>query len=155
MDYVVKDSSLTAVADAIRAKSGSSSQLIFPTGFVSEIGNISGGGSNGLEIVSGTFTLSSSSKSKSLSIDFQPDNFVVYALNSTFPTDNNWKTLIGFMSQFGSDWWVINRYGASNINGATRAASNHSYSDGTFTFSFNYNMATSITYYWYAWRNTT
>lgn len=42
--YVVSDTSLTAVADAIRAKSGGSSQLAFPNGFVSEIGNIPTGG---------------------------------------------------------------------------------------------------------------
>ena len=38
------DADLTSVANAIRAKSGGSSQLAFPAGFVSEIGNISGGG---------------------------------------------------------------------------------------------------------------
>ena len=41
--YTVKQSSLTAVADAIREKSGGSQSLGFPNGFVSEIGNISGG----------------------------------------------------------------------------------------------------------------
>lgn len=40
----VQDSSLTAVADAIRAKSGGSGQLAFPSGFVNEIGNIPSGG---------------------------------------------------------------------------------------------------------------
>lgn len=43
-DYVVSDTSLTAVADAIREKTGKSAQMAFPTGFVSEIGEISGGG---------------------------------------------------------------------------------------------------------------
>lgn len=38
------DSDLTSVANAIRAKSGGSSPLAFPAGFVSDIGNISGGG---------------------------------------------------------------------------------------------------------------
>lgn len=42
-EYIVKDTELTAVADAIRAKSGGSSQLVFPSGFVSEIGAISNG----------------------------------------------------------------------------------------------------------------
>lgn len=42
--YVVTGSSLTSVANAIRAKSGSNEQLTFPAGFVSEIENISGGG---------------------------------------------------------------------------------------------------------------
>ena len=43
------NSDLGDVADAIRAKSGGSSQLAFPSGFISEIGSIStgGGGSSG------------------------------------------------------------------------------------------------------------
>lgn len=47
VDSTALDTSLTAIADAIRAKTGGISQLVFPTGFVSEIGNIpSGGGSD-------------------------------------------------------------------------------------------------------------
>lgn len=40
----VQDSSLTAVADAIRAKTGKSESIEFPDGFVSEIGSIETGG---------------------------------------------------------------------------------------------------------------
>lgn len=43
-DYIVKDTELTSVANAIRTKGGTNSQLVFPSGFVSAIGNISGGG---------------------------------------------------------------------------------------------------------------
>lgn len=43
-EYVVSDTNLTAVANAIRTKSGGTSPLEFPNGFVTEIGNISGGG---------------------------------------------------------------------------------------------------------------
>lgn len=42
-DYVVSDSSLEAVADAIRAKGGTSAQLEFPADFVLAIGNIPSG----------------------------------------------------------------------------------------------------------------
>lgn len=42
--YVVSDTSLTAVADAIRTKTGKSAQMAFPDGFVDEIGDIGGGG---------------------------------------------------------------------------------------------------------------
>lgn len=41
--YVVADSDLTSVADAIRTKGGTSADLSFPSGFVTAIGNISGG----------------------------------------------------------------------------------------------------------------
>ncbi len=43
VDSTQLDSDLTSVADAIRAKSGGSGQLAFPSGFVSEIGNIPSG----------------------------------------------------------------------------------------------------------------
>ena len=39
-DYIVSDTSLTAVADAIRANTGKSGQMAFPNGFVSEIEEI-------------------------------------------------------------------------------------------------------------------
>ena len=44
VNYKVTDTDLTAVANAIRAKSGGSAALAFPAGFVSEIGNIPSGG---------------------------------------------------------------------------------------------------------------
>ncbi len=46
VDSTQLDSDLTSVANAIRAKSGGSGQLAFPSGFVSEIGNIPSGGSS-------------------------------------------------------------------------------------------------------------
>lgn len=50
VDSTQLDADLTSVANAIRAKSGGSSQLAFPAGFVSEIQAIpSGGGGNSLE----------------------------------------------------------------------------------------------------------
>lgn len=43
VDSASLDSDLTVVANAIRAKNGTSAQLAFPSEFISEIGNISGG----------------------------------------------------------------------------------------------------------------
>lgn len=56
--YIADSADLTSVATAIRAKSGVSSQLTFPSEFVSEIGNIPSGGSDTTPyiIVTGTFT---------------------------------------------------------------------------------------------------
>lgn len=45
-DYIVKDTELTSVANAIRTAGGTSSLLNFPNGFVSAVNNISGGGSS-------------------------------------------------------------------------------------------------------------
>lgn len=43
MDYRVSDKSLTAVADAIRAKAGTTEAMAFPDGFVNEVLNMSSG----------------------------------------------------------------------------------------------------------------
>ena len=43
-DYIVKDTELTSVANAIRTVGGTNSLLSFPNGFVSAVNNISGGG---------------------------------------------------------------------------------------------------------------
>lgn len=45
--YIANGTSLSSIADAIRAKTGGSGQLTFPAGFVDAIGSISGGGSGG------------------------------------------------------------------------------------------------------------
>lgn len=42
-DYLTNTTELTAVADAIREKTGESGDLIYPNGFVDAIGEISGG----------------------------------------------------------------------------------------------------------------
>ena len=39
-EYLVTDADLTTVADAIRAKTGSSEQLVFPNGFSEAVNNI-------------------------------------------------------------------------------------------------------------------
>lgn len=43
-NYIVTNTELTSVANAIRTAGGTDSQLEFPDGFVSAIGSISGGG---------------------------------------------------------------------------------------------------------------
>lgn len=46
-NYLVTDTDMTSVADAIRTKGGTSASLAFPTGFVNAINDIpSGGGAN-------------------------------------------------------------------------------------------------------------
>lgn len=49
VDSTQLDNNLTSVANAIRAKSGGTGQLVFPAGFVSEIGNIETGGSGEID----------------------------------------------------------------------------------------------------------
>ena len=54
-EYLVNSSDLTSVADAIREKGETSAQLVFPSGFVSAIENMKGGGADlNFEVVGGT-----------------------------------------------------------------------------------------------------
>ena len=52
-NYIASDTDLTAVANAIRAKSGGSASLAFPAGFVSEIQAIPSGGGGPHEVPDG------------------------------------------------------------------------------------------------------
>ena len=46
-DYLVTDNDLASVADAIRAKGGTTEQLTFPAGFISAVESIQSGGGGG------------------------------------------------------------------------------------------------------------
>lgn len=45
-DYLTTDTELTSIADAIRAKGGTSAPLVYPQGFIDAIMALPGGGSN-------------------------------------------------------------------------------------------------------------
>lgn len=62
-DYKVTDSQLTGIADAIRTKGGTSSQLEFPTGFVSAVQALPESASLGTKTVTGNGTYQASSDS--------------------------------------------------------------------------------------------
>lgn len=55
-NYLASDTDLTSVADAIRAKGGTSAQLAFPAGFVQAIADIPSGG-GGIRKATGSFTI--------------------------------------------------------------------------------------------------
>lgn len=62
-EYITTDTELTSVADAIRAKGGTSAALAYPAGFVSAINNIpsGGGGSSYTLLATQEFTVSTTS----------------------------------------------------------------------------------------------
>lgn len=90
-NYLVDGADLTSVADAIRAKSGGSSQLAFPAGFVSEIQAIPSGGGGAtladLFTVIGTFNIARSTfAQKDTVLDFgtlNVSNFIATRVTST------------------------------------------------------------------------
>lgn len=58
-NYVVSDASLSAVADAIRSKGGTSEELAFQADFVQAIEDIETGGGGEVLLASGEYTLAS------------------------------------------------------------------------------------------------
>ena len=60
MEYLVQGASLTAVADAIRERGGTTAPLSFPAGMASAVRNIqSGGGLSSVDVYIADFTSSS------------------------------------------------------------------------------------------------
>lgn len=72
-NYIASDTDLTAVADAIRTKGGTSGVLEFPNGFVNAIGAISAGGAATL-VGSAEFVVSTTSTSDTKVGDITLDN---------------------------------------------------------------------------------
>jgi hypothetical protein len=107
-DYKVTDTELTSVANAIRAKTGKSAQIEFPTEFVSEIGSISGGGSN---------------------IDIPNDNILA---NWNFTDPSNSRGLTHWDSLNDNIAWTVDGWGIWHgsvdvVSGGIKVAKNPSY----------------------------
>lgn len=86
-EYRTNSEDLTSIADAIRAKSGTSEQLIFPDEFVSAINSIetSTGSDNSLSVppikaIAGTFTLTSANYRVTVSVDVSKIDLNAYTL---------------------------------------------------------------------------
>lgn len=114
VDSTQLDSDLTSVANAIRAKSGGSSQLAFPSGFVSEIQAIpSGGGGPQWELI-GTYskylaeyTDTSSWEQTNTGIDIVNTDFafimIVVTCDAAITTTTEWGMSIIFGGRFTSN----------------------------------------------------
>lgn len=68
-DYLVTDTELTSIANAIRTKGGTSAQLTFPTDFVSAINAIPTGGSPNLQTKSKTYIPTMSQQTEQITAD--------------------------------------------------------------------------------------
>ena len=84
-EYAVNHADLVSVADAIRAKSGSNSALIFPDGFVSALQNVQPGGGLNFEIVGGAEQPSNPSENTIWVNTDQP--IAGWAINSSEPDE--------------------------------------------------------------------
>lgn len=114
VDSTQLDSDLTSIANAIRDKSGGSSQLAFPSGFVSEIGNIPTGGNVPNEVPDGYTQLKylessgtqyiNTGVAPALEIKLQVQGFYLNGNGSYYPIagSNNPQIAVGSVSSIGS-----------------------------------------------------
>ena len=80
VDSVALDAGMTAVADVIRAKAGTTEPLAWPDGFKAAVEAISGGIAGAVLLESGEFTLANDTATAySVELNDVPDLFVCYA----------------------------------------------------------------------------
>lgn len=157
-NYVVSDTSLTAVADAIRTKGDTAASLAFPSGFVSAINAIPTGGGGDYEIASGTVTPTDSLYSVTVSVGFEPGGALIYTDPYSTEQTSAWKRFLIFADRVaGFATGMIVRYlnGAygTNVSGLNETGIG-TYSDGEYTFvrmGAN-NFLPGTTYTWVCWR---
>ena len=153
-DYLVTDTELTSVADAIRTKGGTSADLSFPTEFVSAIQNIPTGATN---FVTGTFTTGSSTGYANLSVPYTGNGYpimiTVVVEGGAYESGTTWydtiqRYAVGFWSMTKADFSTAPTYGTSGENnqGVVVAVYKNSTSSGnsyTRTSSMNANSYSS------------
>ena len=103
-NYLVTDTELTSVADAIREKGGTTADLEFPSEFISAIAAISGGNA---PVDSGTFTVSGASstatKVKSIEIALSesvPEIFLVHCKSDATPGAGVFTEFAGIVAYY-------------------------------------------------------
>lgn len=142
-EYTVNASDLTAVADAIRAKAGTSEGLSFPDGFAQAIAAIE----SGSQVAKGTITRTTASKNINLSLDFSPTVFVAVSTKKMY-SSNVIKTIIIIN---GKQYACIESYSNTsdsyNYRYYTSSSSGIIYDNGTAIITAQYNFAKSD----YAW----
>ena len=80
VDSAALDAGMTAVADAIRVKAGTTEPLAWPDGFKAALEAISGGIAGAVLLESGEFTLANDTATAySVELNDVPDLFVCYA----------------------------------------------------------------------------
>ena len=154
------DTDLTAVANAIRTKGGTSASLAFPSGFVTAIGNIPTGGGAGY--ATGTVTPTARTTSVSFDTGLSTINGIVIMPKNETPLKSGGKTAIGFIALPGAFYTAVglttNNSGASWLTPQNLTSSAGFSKSGTVvtvtsggTGNLNIGSFEAIDYVWYAW----
>lgn len=94
-NYLTTDTDLTAVADAIRTKGGTSASLAFPAGFVSAIGNIPSGGGSSIFTLLDTITVPSDTRAVNLDFsEYQSYDFFFVIADGVTLSAADWLYMV-------------------------------------------------------------
>lgn len=159
-EYVVSDSSLEAVADAIRTRGGTSAQLEFPADFVLAIGNIPSGSLEWpFAVLSGSITPASDVQNLVITVDATSWKCIIGSFGTT--DYNGWpdrehtteyeKVNANWFAQRFARFWPCS-YGGGDICGfyLDSNANGHSWKSNTVqTLSFT---QIKVGYSGYKWK---
>lgn len=129
-NYLVSDTDMTSVANAIRTKGGTSAQLAFPAEFVSAIGDIPTGGTATFELI-GTYVFqnvaeyTNTSTSEEMDTDISVLNtdyawgYVVITCDTPITTSNEWGMTVAFWGRYTSNGCISRASSAMQKGSAT------------------------------------
>ena len=147
-EYLVQDTSLTAVADAIRAKTGSADLLAFPSGMVDAISGIASGG-GGVNVQSGSFTPAEALSSYTVSVEGVVKNFFV-AIDSMKPVSGVRNFLMGAIFENGNILTETSNAGGTS-SGGVHANNSVTIRENAVDISRSGSYLVPTKYFWYAW----
>lgn len=171
VDSAVLNANLTAIANAIRAKGGTSASLAFPNGMVEAINAIttSGGGTSGgglptgvSAIDSGTFTLSSDATTQTNvlhNLGVAPDFAIWWLDGAHIASATTTVAVRGVIINTGTNatlnsQYVVTGYNASSKGGtaSNAVAAEYNLTKNGFTARCNstYPILAGLTYHWIA-----
>ena len=143
-DYLVTDTELTSVANAIRTKGGTSANLSFPTEFVSAIDAIPTGGGGASNLVTGTFTTPPSAGVSSTAVRYSGSGYpiacMVFVEGGAYVSGTNWYTVI---QRYAIGFWSMSK---SNQSTAPSYTTSGTQNQGVVTAIYKNSTSSSTSY---------
>lgn len=143
-DYLVTDTELTSVANAIRTKGGTSANLSFPTEFVSAINAIPTGGGGASNIVTGTFTTPSTAGVTNIPTGYTGSGYpiacMVFVEGGAYVSGTNWYTVI---HRYAIGFWSMSK---SNQNTTPSYTTSGAQNQGVVTAIFKNSTSSATSY---------
>lgn len=143
-DYLVTDTELTSIANAIRTKGGTSASLSFPTEFISAINSIPTGGGGASNLVTGTFTTGSSAGYTNISTGYTGNGYpiacMVFVEGGAYVSGTTWYTTV---QRYAVGFWSMSKANQSTTPSYTTSGSQN---QGVITAIYKSSTSSSTSY---------